>query len=134
MTTLRFNCDHVRRLVDHAKAAPKHRRGWGDRGKARPCLILVHDEGIYLMSNGEPGLMLADAEKGHDVAYARGFNPHVDGAGVWDAARDAVGGDDFAEYLDVAMFEPALLAGRGDVCVEITQESIRVGARARRGR
>lgn len=59
-------------------------------------LWLVKDDGIYLMSNAVAG------RDGH-VAYAVGFNP-TNNVGVWDAAREVVGGDDFEEFLPASMF------------------------------
>jgi hypothetical protein len=59
-------------------------------------LWLVHDEGCYLLSNAEPFTP--------GVAFALGLNPHTDGEGVWDAARAAVGGDDFTCFLPASDF------------------------------
>ncbi len=57
-------------------------------------LWLVKDDGIYLMSNGtEP----------HAPVYASGFDPERN-LGVWSSASEAVGGDDFEEFLDARMF------------------------------
>jgi hypothetical protein len=100
MPTLSFNPADVRRCVNHAYAAKDWSKGFGDRGKPRPQLIFVHDEGLYLMSNGKPG----DENKGGPTAmfaaYARGYDPNkLDRQVVWDKA---VGGDDFAEYLDLS--------------------------------
>lgn len=61
-------------------------------------LELVHDSGIYLMSNANEG----EDEPG--VAYALGYNPSVD-PNWYDDARSAVGGDDFSEGIDATAFK-----------------------------
>ena len=106
MTKLKFEPSDVRRLVAHTLAAKNHMREYGDKRKPRPQLILVHDEGIYLMSNGIPRDMLNGDEDRVGtrsfVAYAEGFDPYkLDRGKVWDDARAAVGGDDFANHLDL---------------------------------
>lgn len=101
MTRLTFDKVAVRLLVEHAIAAPKHGMGYGHEGPTAPCLILVKDDGIYLMSNGEPCLPGQDSV--NHAVYAKGYNPKTDGD-VWDKCRDAVGGDDFAEYMPVDQF------------------------------
>jgi hypothetical protein len=56
----------------------------------------VHDDGVYLMSNGEP----RDIVEGESsfVAHAKGCNPKTD-PDWWDVSRALVGGDDFGECL-----------------------------------
>jgi hypothetical protein len=55
MATLKFAAPAVLELLHHAIAAPTHTSPYSkeDRG---PGLFLVKDEGVYLMSNGKPGL------------------------------------------------------------------------------
>jgi hypothetical protein len=98
MSTLRFPIEGVRKLMDHALAAPSHFHVFGYPKKTRPGLVVVKDDGIYLMSNGKPRLMQS---KGHNVVvYADGFDPTTcDPGSVWDAACSAAGGDDFAEQI-----------------------------------
>ena len=122
MPRLIFSFNELRPLIDHAKAANStqatmdqkwewlaaqgvpedqifHRMGEmteaDNNAAAKPGLILVKDDGIYLMSNG-------GGEKSLNVAYASGYNPKVDGD-VWDKCRDAVGGDDFALDIPAAV-------------------------------
>ena len=87
----------------------------------KPGLWLIKDSGIYLMSNGNPGL--PDTETNHNrdsllkVAYAKGYGPLAD----YDTIRQAVGGDDFTEgTLNVEWFEAALLRVPG---IEIADSS-----------
>lgn len=99
MTKLTFDIEGVRKLAEHALAAPKHGRGYGDTGPAKPGLYFVKDEGIYLMSNGEPAL--PGARGLNFVVFAKGFDPAVvlDRGELHDKCSDAVGGDDFGELL-----------------------------------
>lgn len=84
--------------------------------------MLVKDDGIYLMSNGEPGLPGADTV--NRVVYARGYEalpvtaPTEERMIRYDKVKDAVGGDDFAEFLPEGSFEK-LTAG-GTVRIELT--------------
>ena len=100
MAKLKFNIADVKRVVDHSLAAKEQGLvAYTNDPVKEPSLILVHDQGVYLMSNGIP----RDIVKGTSsfVAYAKGCNPHKD-VDFYDNARDLVGGDDFAETLQVA--------------------------------
>jgi hypothetical protein len=112
MTKLVFDAATVRSIVEHMTAATEWRKEYGAKGKGHPQLVLVHDEGIYVMSNGVPGLKAGDDKK-HVVAYAKGYNPHTD-RDVLERARDAVGGDDFAEYLTLSANQTASILS-GDI-------------------
>lgn len=139
MGTLVFDGAGVARCLDHATKSNKHRLAFG-QDEAVPGLFLVHDQGVYLMSNGLP----ADKE-GLDpkspmcfVVYARGCDPKKD-QDWWERARDLVGGDDFAENLPASDFKPAtieaLRAGSLDVVIHVneTQFEIRLVPRRVRG-
>jgi hypothetical protein len=78
---LKFKTNDLRPLVEHAAKAKEHRSSFS--GKNGPALWLVHDEGIYFMSNGLP-LMPEDQR----CVYAKGFPPD-----------QYVGGDDFVEVF-----------------------------------
>lgn len=61
-------------------------------------LLFVKDHGVYVMA--------AKGEKNsngmHNVCYANGFNPDTtDFDELWDRMRDACGGDDFCESLEL---------------------------------
>lgn len=114
MAKLMFEAAALRELWNHAKEAPDHRQGFD--GSAEPALLLVKDEGIYLMSNGVPHLPhKRPAPNGsHDidcskVCYAHGFDPtKQDRMDVWDRAREAVGGHDFAEPIGADVWDAML--------------------------
>jgi hypothetical protein len=59
---------------------------------------LVHDYGVYLMSNANEG------EGKPGVAYALGCNPRVD-EDWYENVRKSVGGDDFSQGIDAAAFK-----------------------------
>ena len=100
MNLLIFDPDEVQKILDHASASPQFRQVYGE--DAPRTILLVHDQGIYLMSNGYPILQDPDKPEGSSwVTYAQGCNPSKDPE-WWDNARDFVGGDDFAEPIDVA--------------------------------
>lgn len=107
MVTLTFPGTEVLELVQHAKAARKH--STGDLGPANPGpgLLFVKDAGIYLMSNGLPGLLLAPGAEDNRVVYAQGYEP-AEADGDWKAVGEkidqAVGGDDFAEFIPARFF------------------------------
>jgi hypothetical protein len=93
-----FKIGDLRPLWEHALAAPEpdHRTDY-DGEVTPPSLCLVHDRGIYMMSNGIP-VLPGSGEDGHSLCvYADGYSP--DDEDWWERARDAVGGDDFGEYL-----------------------------------
>lgn len=110
MATLTFAAPAVLELLRHAIAAPKHSSPYSQEDPG-PGLFLVKDEGIYLMSNGKPGLL---GENEHNkVVYADGYEPLTetrrDGTDTWgeryEKIRDAVGGDDFGEFLSADSFK-----------------------------
>ncbi len=87
------------RLTLHAILAPNHRMGYESDAPPAPGLLLVHDQGVYLMSNGLPADTAA-AETGQHVVYADGCNPNIGSFDEWyDTSRELVGGDDFVEVL-----------------------------------
>lgn len=112
---LRFDLPAVLALAEDAAAASWHRtrlvydadtqtRVQVDAG---PCLILVRDHGVYLMSSRArtlPGDTGTASEP--PLVYADGFHPdHADWHAAWDETR--LPGDDFAEYLH--LFEDELI-------------------------
>ncbi|ARJ66121.1 hypothetical protein WV31_10825 [Magnetospirillum sp. ME-1] len=130
MAKLIFKVADVLPLIAHSKASPSHSKGWGD-DTPTPGLFLVHDQGIYLMSNGNPRQM-ADGSIGGEgvegrskVAYAEGCDPDKD-AEWWDNARDLVGGDDFAETLPLAMFAGLEDCPEATFCLKFTERDIRI--------
>jgi hypothetical protein len=134
-----FDRDGVRRLWEHAKSCQLH---WPaenqvtvadylkpgealpecgvagadqiDQGKVPAGLVLVHDQGVYLMSNGLPEL-----PQGQNVVYAEGLGPRDDSPFC-----SIVGGDDFGECLPAEMCD--LLAQGGKRRLRVTSSSFEV--------
>lgn len=144
MTRLVFDIEQVAGLADHARNAPRNRMDFAQRAEiygeddswtpqpgeedvARPAIWLVKDEGIYLMSTGIypegheralPGGRMA-------VAYAVGFDPRRDDRlDVWDRARDAVGGDDFADPLPLEWVDAAVRARAPAFALEFEPDAV----------
>ena len=65
--------------------------GYGATEAPAPGLMLVHDQGVYLMSN-------SNEQEGQVVAYAKGCNPERDESWHEESSR-LVGGDDFGEVF-----------------------------------
>lgn len=86
-----FKAGLVAEIAMHARDAAEH-RPWAD-GTEAPALMLVHDEGVYLMSNGL-------GKNQPDPVYAEGLGPDN-----YEECRAAVGGDDFVDYLGLEGFE-----------------------------
>ncbi|MYE02253.1 MAG: DUF3085 domain-containing protein [Alphaproteobacteria bacterium] len=142
MTRLLFDMEQVAGLARHSRAAPERRMTMGQRAEiygedrcatqqpgeerlAPPCLWLVKDEGIYLMSPGIHPEPHGDRSARAPVAYASGFDPtRDDRMAVWDRARDAVGGDDFAEAVPLEWVDAALAARSPEFALEFVPDSI----------
>jgi hypothetical protein len=118
---MRFARADVHRLVAHATAATEWSEVYGKGGDA-PGLILVHDDGVYLMSNGKPGDMVERVGRKsgkktemHFVAYAAGTDPAVEEFDDWwELSRALVGGDDFGMPFPIG-WAVDFLAGNGEV-------------------
>lgn len=121
-----FRSREVRPLIEHALAAKSHRQPDFEASEGGPAsLMLVGDDGIYLMSSGLPGLQREDGT-GNVVAYAIGFDPNRDGRDVvWDRKRDVFGGDDGVEFLPmVDTIKRWIAAGEETIAIRVTEESI----------
>ena len=101
-----FNASDVRRVVEHSCAAKSQDRIAYTKEKVScASIILVHDQGLYLMSNGKPVDYLkadeAEPMRMAFCAYARGCDPNQDEE-FWENSRELVGGDDFVETIECA--------------------------------
>ena len=99
-----FKTAEVKRCIEHALKSTDWKMGWSKDAPA-PALFFVHDEGVYLMSNGEPGDLKNRSELGLYAAYADGCDPDLNEDDWWDTSRALVGGDDFAEVIPVTAEE-----------------------------
>lgn len=97
-----FRATEVCELAEHALAAPDHRRSLTqiDNGEpATPALVWAKDDGTYLTSNGLP----RQREDPHQSdGWARCAFAHGWGRGTGPLIGETpVGGDDFAEFIDL---------------------------------
>jgi hypothetical protein len=123
-TTLEFDRNDVQRVIEHMTTATEWGRGYDDDDEhdARPQLIFVKDEGIYLMSNGLP----EDIVEGETlfVAYAEGYDPTVETDNTW----HAVSGDDFAEFIDLTPMQIAFIRSPNfrSLAIELDEDSFKI--------
>lgn len=122
-----FRLKDVLELCDHALTAKEHAAGY-EAGHPRPGLVLVGDDGVYLMSNGLPPLPRRDGKPGNRVVYAHGMNPETDDD--WYDTKVAVfGGDDGADLLPYCDSFKAFAAqnpGASWLVLDITPEAVTV--------
>ncbi len=155
MPTLIFDAEQVRELYEHAKAASSHsatfehlldpaflkagesmpangvmRPDQADNAKIPAHLILVKDQGVYLMSSGNPplaGKRDAKSPNGtpyrpmHHVVFADGLGADADYEDL-----SAVSGDDFAEAIPLDLFGPAMESGAKTLSLRLTETQIRI--------
>ena len=119
-----LDVETVRELYEHAKACTHFRKNY-DRVETQG-LALVHDEGLYLMSTGIPHLERSDKPESSKVAYAVGCHPEAD-PDCWDNARDLVGGDDFAEYIQLASFTEIFAGDPEVITIDWGDDSFTLG-------
>lgn len=96
MTRLVFdNGEALRRLAIGTMKAEKFRIPYTDQDTSDKGVLFVKDEGIYLMNayaGGKPPNELGT------VVFAESYDPNKD-EDVWERSRQAVGGDDFGEFV-----------------------------------
>jgi len=124
MTVLKFKAAAVRELCEHALDSKEHFAGYGDWQPAGPALMLVGDEGIYLMSNGRPNLLGPDGKT--RVVYPEGMDPaSVDSGTLYDMKRDVWGGDDGCDMLDWC--KPIMKRLAADATIEFVEINVTYG-------
>lgn len=128
MGTCIFKTADIRRCVKHALSSAKWEMGY-EEGKTppAPALLFVHDQGVYVMSNGLPRDVKdrADKESGSYVAYADGCNPAIGTFAEWyGRSRELVGGDDFVEVLKLSPFWSAACTEFEELHIEVTPLTI----------
>lgn len=135
MHILKFNAKEVAAQVEHARQAPEHSPTFSmqfesqywkdpnakmsddeifgakgehmDMSKIPAGLHLVHDQGVYIMSNGSPRMIRPDSDVSSVVCYADECDPEKD-EDWYETARVMVGGDDFAEHLPIDWWDSYL--------------------------
>lgn len=125
-----FKTSDIRRCVEHALNSPNWEMGYSEGVMTPvPALLFVHDQGIYVMSNGIPRDVKDPAEpkSGSYVAYAAGCNPGIGTFDEWyERSRNLVGGDDFAEVVEVQPDWLELCANFSEMHIDVTSAAIAV--------
>jgi len=128
MARLHFDRAGVLELLAHAEAAPSRRKVFGQAGPVMPGLILVADEGVYLLSNGVPMLRNPDNRDANKVVYAREADPTKMAEGDCRAAKNLIWGcDDGSEYISARDVRDALATYQErdtELMLEVTDMSI----------
>lgn len=95
-----FQTKDVRRCIVHALEAGNWEMGL-ETGMSppQPGLFFVHDQGVYLMSNGNPSDVLPGSISNY-VAFAEHCDP-AKNDDWWEHSRLLVGGDDFGELIPI---------------------------------
>jgi len=145
MSKLIFEAADVRRVVEHSINAPGQGEiaDWAGANEKNgftpktvvpeePTITIVHDQGVYLMSNGRPRDVV-EGERSF-VAYAKGCDPKKD-EDWWDNARDLVGGDDFGEHVPWAReIKQMLDGGATHIVVNFSRNRMSLSAKYAKGK
>ena len=102
MRLLKFKTEDIRKLAEHSMKAIKQQPTYAQQEEATAIpkgLILVKDQGVYLLSNGLYAEDKTPTELGL-VVYAENCNPETD-KDWYDNGQYICGGDDFAEFIDL---------------------------------
>lgn len=95
-----FKTAEIKRCLQHALAAPDWNMGYDNEAARVPALQFVHDQGVYMMSNGIPKDTVDNS--GSYVVYAEGCDPAKAEFDDWyGKSKDLVGGGDFVETLEI---------------------------------
>lgn len=119
-----FKTSDLMRCVTHALQSTKWNMGYSESPPG-PALFLVHDDGVYLMSNGDPGDALNDGSISLYVAYAQHCHPQKD-EDCRENSRALVGGSDFAETIPITADWITACDKYDELHVALTAEDIQV--------
>lgn len=114
--------DTLKSIVAHAMSNPLGST-YGEPHK-KPSIVLVKDDGAYIMSGSSERQLDPASDKGRSVVcYAEGHDPSKPSYS-WDKTQAACGGDDFAETLGAQFLADAIARGATKVTVKLTANSI----------
>lgn len=119
---LTFDPIIVKQVRKHAAEAADFLMPFGQT-KKEPGLLLVGDQGVYLMSNGLPRLIQPNSfPEGAVVAYANECNPEKMDFDAWWTAKNATfGGDDGVEFLPLSSIPES-----GEIEISMTPATLMV--------
>jgi hypothetical protein len=121
--SLIFDAKKVMRCVKHALEAADWRADYDGLNRL-PALHFVHDQGVYLMSNGLPADLTGPNDHCY-VVYAQDCDPNQNDD-FWETSRALVGGDDFVEIIPVDKEWLTKLAGHDAIRIDLTPEELSV--------
>lgn len=127
---LHFLKRDVQKLLEHTKQAEEHVGIYGDESTLRPGLLIVANEGIYLVSNGKPGLFqdfslrTATPHNPAFVVYATECNPNTLPEEEWRRVKNESFGSDDIDFLETDFIEAALLRPGEYILLKINEEGI----------
>ncbi len=90
------NSEALKCLAEGTLKAKKFRLPYTDKHTKDKGVLFVKDSGIYLMNAYAGG---SSPNELGTVVFAESFDPTKD-EDVWERSREAVGGDDFGEFLE----------------------------------
>lgn len=129
---LHFLKRDVEKLLEHTKNSEEYVGIYGDGSTLQPGLLIIANEGVYLVSNGKPGLFRDGAEQNVTldnpafVVYATECNPNTLQEEEWRPVKDELfGGHDDVDFLEADFIEAALLRPGEYIQLEINEEGIR---------
>lgn len=137
---LTFERSTVEELLQHSVNSTSWRSLYGEKKTQKPGLWLIGDQGVYLMSNGDPGKLISKIGEGgpgkesHHVCYADQVNPEtLDFDEWWSNKRASFGGDDGCDFLGEKVIRSALEASKGDkIALKVTPQYVEVAAPPKR--
>lgn len=109
-----FKASDVIRCIDHAFQSSEWNMGYEEDLKPGPALLLVHDHGIYLMSNGNPRDFITEANRCY-VVYANDCDPNIN-------ENHYVGGDDFVEVIPIEKSWKDLVQNYNEIHIDLTDD------------
>tara|TARA_R110000824_G_scaffold365501_1_gene554006 strand:- start:1242 stop:1631 length:390 start_codon:yes stop_codon:yes gene_type:complete len=123
MHTLKFkNNADLRKLAQQTLKRKKFKLPYTSETTSKKGVYLVKDDGIYLMNAFWLGEGTTPNAQGF-VIYAEGYDPSTN-KNVWQDSRDAVGGDDFGEFVEMSSLMLASIQNGSDVTLMISAETI----------
>ena len=118
-----FKTAKIKRCIEHALKSKYWNMAWSDE-PAQPGFLFVHDQGVYLMSNGNPRDLVAGTDSSY-CTYAQDCNPAID-AEWWENARALVGGDDFGEFIPMPKNWKSALEKYEAFCIDVRENKLEI--------
>ena len=130
MSRLNFKAVSLRRVAEHALTSTGHapliryNANVKSITPGKPAVILGHDDGVYLMSNGHPRDIIDESNGRSYVAYAEGCNPYSDTQ--WRATSGTlVGGDHCCKTLPWAEeIKKMIDEGTSEIVIEFNADFV----------